>query len=201
MKGLILSLLLLLTSCSNYAKNSDEEASAISIWNPLSYHWAAILPWNWFSSTLTLNDQGLNGINGQTVLNEKNLQQTLGNSYQLRSGMRLVNRNILKFWQGLADNQVAFEFIGNTTLEQMEITTKAVKGPGGVQIGSMFSKSYQKAFPNCIRNVMTGDVRCKAPHSRHIFLVYSGKTNIAEDLLPPDTQLAKWKLTKMLWQK
>lgn len=200
MKVLVLSLLLFVTGCSYFTQNDANNSTAISIWNPLSYSWSALLPWNWFRSSLTLNEQGLNGLNAQTVLSDKILQQAVGNTYTLRSGMRLINRDIYKFWQAMIGRQVAFEFIGNTTLAQMTITTKTVKGPGGETVGSLFSKTYQHAFPNCKRNAVTGEVRCQAAHSQHIFYVFNGKTTIRKDLLPPDAQLAEWKLTKMQWQ-
>lgn len=200
MNVVVFSLLLFLTGCSSSEQNNDDRAFSTSMWNPLNYHWSAILPWHWFSSSLTLNEQGLNGLNGQTVLSEKRLKQTLGSEYKLRSGMRLVNRDIIKFWQGMEHQQVAFEFIGNTTLERIEITTTAVKGPRAVQIGSAFSDTYQKAFPHCTSRSMEGDVRCSAPNSKHIFYYYTGKSNIPAGLLPPDAQLAKWKLSKMVWQ-
>lgn len=205
MKALPTSLLVaaaLLSGCASSGGGSSSD-STVSWYNPLSYHWSAALPWNWFGASLSATEQGVGGVGSTTAMREEAISDGLKGNYKLRQGMRSENGDVIAFWQALDDGQVKLQISGGSSVERIEVMDSDITAQDGARIGDAFSDRFSKAFNNC-RLAAGGsghDVECRAPDSQHLSYVYSGEWHGPDGLMPSDDVLKSWKLSKIIWQR
>lgn len=192
---------LILAGCVSSAAPSGTNES--QWYNPLSYHWSALNPVNWFGHSLTVTDAGVAGLNGSTAMSEAAISKALNHDYQLRQGMRSQNGKVVDFWQALDDGKVKLVITGQSSVERVVVTDSVAKSSDGSKIGDLFSAKYRKAFDNCkmAPGLDTHDVECLAPGSQHIYYVYSGEWHGPAGLMPSDDSLKNWKISKIVWQR
>ena len=201
MKSLRPALLVAVLLLAGCASNGSHD-SASSWWNPLEWSWSGLWPGNWFGSSLSVTEQGLGAINGDTPLQESAINQGLNGDYRLRQGMRAEQGGVVSFWQALSDNQVKLTFRGKESVSRIEVTDADVASADGTRIGDAFSERYQKAFGHCQAAAgETAAVLCQAPGSQHISYLYQGKWAGPQGLIPPDDVLQKWQVSKIIWQR
>lgn len=190
----------LLSGCASSHSSSD---SAVTWYNPVSYHWSAALPWNWFSSSLHISEQGVGKVGSQTPMTESAISDGLQGNYKLRQGMRSENGEVVTFWQALSDGKVQMTLSGQQNVERIAVTDSSVSVQDGPQIGDAFSKTFSQAFNQCRPAAGSGtrDVECRAPGSQHISYVYRGEWHGPEGLMPSDDILKQWKLRQINWQR
>lgn len=169
-----------------------------------SVQWSSALPWNWFGSATTVNEQGVAGLNATTAMNETAIRDGLNDHYHLRSGMKTVNGEIVPFYEAVNDNQVMLVVNGHAgTVSRIDVLDSSIQTENGVKIGTPFGDLYDKAFGVCEQG--RGDdadlVVCKAPDSTHIRYAFKGEWNGPESLIPADDTLKKWTLNKFIWQQ
>ncbi|WP_168403989.1 RpoE-regulated lipoprotein [Erwinia amylovora] len=199
----LLAACLLLTGCAS-STSQPESTSPSTWWNPVSWSWSTLSPWNWFSSPLQVSEQGVGGINGSTALQQQALSDGLNGNYRLRQGMRTADGNIVHFWQALnSDKQVKLELTGQSTVSRVDISDHTIATASGVKIGTPFSSLYKKAFENCQKasGADSASVECKAPDSQHISYVFSGDWHGPEGLIPSDQTLKNWTISKIIWRR
>ena len=169
-----------------------------------SVQWSSALPWNWFGSSATVNEQGVSGLGGTTAMNESAIRDKLSSHYHLRNGMKTSNGEIIPYFEALKDNQVMLVINGKSgTVSRIDVMDTSIKTDTGVKPGTPFADLYDKAFGVCEKG--KGDdadlVVCKAPGSSHISYAFKGEWNGPEGLLPADDTLKKWPLNKIIWQR
>jgi len=198
----LLTAALLLAGCAGSANHADHSDSS-TWWNPVSWSWSSLAPWNWFDSSLAVTEQGVGGVNGTTALQQQAINSGLNGRYTLRSGMRMVDGNVVSFWQALDEKQVKMELSGHATVDRIEVMDKNISTESGVKIGTRFSELYSKAFNACQKGsgADSQNVICKAPNSQHISYVFSGDWHGPEGLMPADDTLKNWTLNKIVWQR
>ncbi|MDF7680660.1 RpoE-regulated lipoprotein [Enterobacteriaceae bacterium ESL0689] len=181
-------LLLLLTGCSTL--------SAINV--------SAFWPWNWFTSSVVVSDQGVGQLTATTPLSEQAIRDALPGNYRLRRGMKSVNGNIEPYYEALKEGQVMMTIEGHSgTITRITTTDSAVKTAGGVRIGTPFSTLYRRAFGHCRKenHSTTMAIVCQAEGSQHISYVFSGEWHGPQGLLPPDDSLQNWPVSQIIWQR
>ncbi|MDR0806500.1 MAG: RpoE-regulated lipoprotein [Enterobacteriaceae bacterium] len=166
--------------------------------------WAKMSPTNWFGSNLELKNSGLNGISGNTPLEEKTLDNKLDGDYRLRKGTAMSGGQITSFYEAMDDDEVAVAIYGNSRnrVERIEIMDKSIKTPAGTHVGTEFSDLYKKAFDVCEVGTddNSGSVLCRSPEGRRITYVFSGEWLGPAKIMPSDDKLQEWKISKMIWQ-
>ncbi|QHM71975.1 RpoE-regulated lipoprotein [Mixta intestinalis] len=188
---------LLLVSCAS----SGSHHSEASWWNPLDWSWSTLWPGNWFGASLTVTEQGVGAVNGETPLQESAISEALNGDYRLRQGMRSEQGSIVSFWQALKDDEVRLILSGKESVSRIEISDPDIASADGTRIGDAFSKRYQKAFGHCQPVVNEASVLCQAPDSQHISYLYQGKWAGPQGLIPPDDVLQSWRVSKIIWQR
>ncbi|MBK0001532.1 RpoE-regulated lipoprotein [Erwinia sp. S38] len=191
----------LLAGCAGSGSQTGS-ASQSTWWNPVSWSWSGLNPVNWFGSSLQIAEQGVGGVNGSTLLQQKAIEDGLKGQYTLRNGMRMVDGSVVSFWQALDDSkQVQMELSGRTTVNRVEVMDKDVATDSGVKIGTRFSDLYSKAFESCKKGTGADrdGVECRAPNSQHISYVFSGDWRGPEGLMPSDDTLKNWTVSKIIW--
>ncbi|MGK3114211.1 RpoE-regulated lipoprotein [Candidatus Pantoea formicae] len=194
---------MILAGCASSGSSSPSSASESHWYNPLSYHWSALNPMNWFGGSLTVTEQGVAGLSSTTAMSEAAIGKALNNDYQLRQGMRTQNGQVVDFWQALDDGKVKLVINGQSSVERIEVLDTAAKSADGSKIGDLFSDKFSKAFDNCklVSGLDARDVECRAPGSQHISYIYSGEGHGPEGLMPADDTLKSWKISKIVWQR
>ena len=192
----------MLSGCASSGSGANSSQQA-SWWNPLSYHWSSALPWNWFSSSLTVTGQGVGGLTASTPMSESSIKEGLKGNYDLRQGMRGQNGQVISFWQALDDDKVKLVIYGQTRVERIDVLDSDIVSADGSKIGDAFSNKFSKAFNNCTlaSGLDSWDVECHAPGSQHLRYVYSGEWHGPEGLMPSDDTLKSWTLSKIIWQR
>lgn len=199
----LLTAALLLAGCAGSGSQSGS-ASPSTWWNPVSWSWSSLSPTHWFGSSLKVTEQGVGGVNGTTPMQQKAIEDGLGGSYTLRNGMRMVDGNVVSFWQAVDENkQVKLELSGKTTVSQIAVMDSDVVTESGVKVGTRFSELYSRAFEVCQKgqDADSKSIVCAAPGSQHIRYVFSGDWHGPEGLMPADETLKSWTLSKIIWQK
>lgn len=169
-----------------------------------SVQWSSALPWNWFGSGATVNEQGVGGLSMTTAMNESAIRDGLNNHYRLRNGMKTANGEIAPYFEAVTDNQVMLVINGNTgTVSRIDVLDSSIATDSGVKIGTPFGDLYDKAFGICDQGLGddAGLVVCKAPGSSHIRYAFKGTWSGPEGLIPADDTLKKWTLNKIIWQR
>lgn len=195
---------LLLAGCAGSSSSQPPSASSSTWWNPISWSWSSLSPTHWFGSSLQVSEQGVGKVNGSTAMQQEAIEDGLGGNYQLRQGMRTSDGHIVHFWQALdSDKQVKIVLIGQTTVNQIEVSDSDVATENGVKIGTPFSDLYSKAFGACQQGsgADSASVECKAPGSQHISYLFSGEWHGPEGLMPSDDTLKNWTLSKIIWRR
>ena len=193
----------ILAGCAG-SSSQPEQASTSTWWNPISWSWSSLSPVRWFSSSLTLSEQGLGDVNGTTLMQRDVLNDALDDRYYLRRGVRTADGNIVHFWQGVnSDKQVKVELVCDSAVRRIDVMDSDVSTASGVKFGSSFSELYSKAFGVCQKGsgADSASVECKAPGSQHISYVYSGDWHGPQGLMPSDDMLKSWTLSKMIWRR
>ncbi len=188
---LVFCLSLLLTGCSTLSSLSDVK-------------WSKAYPWNWFGSSLEMSEQGLGDITATSPLDEETVSDALGGSYRVRSGMKMENGHIVRFYEGLKDDKVELVIVGDKTgASRISTSDSSIESASGVEIGTPFHTLYSKAYGSCSR--APGDdsqlVACKAPGSQHLSYLFGGEWRGPEGLIPSDDTLKNWTLKKIVWQR
>lgn len=169
-----------------------------------SVNWSAAYPWNWFSSSMEVSEQGVGNLTASTALSEQAIGDALGSSYRLRSGMKTANGNIVRYFEALKDDKVALTINGESgTISRIDVRDSNIKAASGVKIGTPFSDIYSKAFGNCQKgsNDNGAVVECKAEGSQHISYAFTGNWSGPEELMPSDDTLKNWKVSKIIWRR
>ena len=195
---------LLLTGCAgseHHASSSNEQSS--SWWNPVTWAWSNIAPWNWFDENLAITEQGVGSITGATAFQQEAITEGLYGRYTLRRGMRMNDGQVVSFWQARKDDQVAMILSGETTISRIEVLDPDVATDSDIHIGTPFSDVYSKAFNVCQKLSGTDktSIICQAPGSQHIQYVFSGNWHGPENLMPADDTLQSWTVSKIIWQR
>lgn len=169
-----------------------------------SVNWSAANPWNWFGSSTEVTEQGVGALTAATPLNEQAIADALDGDYRLRSGMKIANGNVVRFFEAMKDDNVAMVINGEQgTLSRIDVLDSDIPSEAGVDVGTPFSDLYSKAFGNC--QPATDDdrvaVECKAPGSQHISYLFSGEWHGPEGLMPSDDTLKEWKVSKIIWRR
>lgn len=199
----LLASALVLAGCASSGSSPSSGANESHWYNPLTYHWSALNPLNWFGESLTVTEQGVAGLSSTTAMSETAIGKALGNDYQLRQGMRTQNGQVVDFWQALDDGKVKLIVSGQRSVERIEVMDDEAKSADGSKTGDLFSARFSKAFDNCkmLPGLDARDVECRAPGSQHIAYVYSGEWHGPEGLMPSDETLKNWKISKIVWQR
>ncbi|MBN6599834.1 RpoE-regulated lipoprotein [Citrobacter sedlakii] len=169
-----------------------------------SVNWSAANPWNWFGSSTEVTEQGVGALTAATPLNEQAIADALDGDYRLRSGMKIANGNVVRFFEAMKDDKVAMVINGEqSTLSRIDVLDSDIPSEAGVDVGTPFSDLYSKAFGNC--QPATDDdrvaVECKAQGSQHISYLFSGEWHGPEGLMPSDDTLKEWKVSKIIWRR
>ncbi|OTA17739.1 hypothetical protein Xbed_03251 [Xenorhabdus beddingii] len=169
------------------------------------FSWASLSPLHWFSSSLSVSDQGVGEINNQTDMTLAAIEQRLKGKYRLRSGMEMQNGKLSSVIQGMKDDQVELAFYGlaNGKVNRIDVLDEGIKTAWGAKIGMPFSELYDKAFGACQRSndfTMQPTVVCSAPQSQHVSYVFTGIWNGPEGLMPSDDILKNWKISRIIWK-
>ncbi|HFK4478060.1 TPA: RpoE-regulated lipoprotein [Citrobacter sedlakii] len=169
-----------------------------------SVNWSAANPWNWFGSSTEVTGQGVGALTAATPLNEQAIADALDGDYRLRSGMKIANGNVVRFFEAMKDDKVAMVINGEQgTLSRIDVLDSDIPSEAGVDVGTPFSDLYSKAFGNC--KPATDDdrvaVECKAQGSQHISYLFSGEWHGPEGLMPSDDTLKEWKVSKIIWRR
>lgn len=169
-----------------------------------SVNWSAANPWNWFGSSTEVTEQGVGALTAATPLNEQAIADALDGDYRLRSGMKIANGNVVRFFEAMKDDNVAMVINGEQgTLSRIDVLDSDIPSEAGVDVGTPFSDLYSKAFGNC--QPATDDdrvaVECKAQGSQHISYLFSGEWHGPEGLMPSDDTLKEWKVSKIIWRR
>lgn len=170
-----------------------------------SVNWSAANPWNWFGSSSEVNDEGVGVLTADTALDEASIADALDGDYRLRSGMRSDRGgNVIRFYEALDGDKVALIVNGeNGKVSRIDVLDSNIESDTGAKVGMPFSELYDKAYGNCTK--ATGDdsggVECKAQGSQHVSYVFTGSWNGPEGLMPPDDELKKWTLSKIIWRR
>ncbi|MCZ4673516.1 RpoE-regulated lipoprotein [Citrobacter sedlakii] len=169
-----------------------------------SVNWSAANPWNWFGSSTEVTEQGVGALTAATPLNEQAIADALDGDYRLRSGMKIANGNVVRFFEAMKDDKVAMVINGEQgTLSRIDVLDSDIPSEAGVDVGTPFSDLYSKAFGNC--QPATDDdrvaVECKAQGSLHISYLFSGEWHGPEGLMPSDDTLKEWKVSKIIWRR
>ncbi|CAM6228358.1 RpoE-regulated lipoprotein [Citrobacter sedlakii] len=169
-----------------------------------SVNWSAANPWNWFGSSTEVTEQGVGALTAATPLNEQAIADALDGDYRLRSGMKIANGNVVRFFEAMKDDKVAMVINGEQgTLSRIDVLDSDIPSETGVDVGTPFSDLYSKAFGNC--QPATDDdrvaVECKAQGSQHISYLFSGEWHGPEGLMPSDDTLKEWKVSKIIWRR
>jgi hypothetical protein len=169
-----------------------------------SVNWSAAYPWNWFGSSTEVTEQGVGKLTATTPLNEQAISDALDSSYRLRSGMKMSNGNIVRYFEALKDDKVALTIHGEKgTISRIDVRDSTIKATSGVKIGTPFSEIYSKAFGNCHKGSNDNGVvvECKAENSQHISYAFTGNWNGPAELMPADDMLKNWKVSKIIWRR
>ncbi len=161
-------------------------------------------PWNWFGSSLTVSEQGVGGVTGDTTMDDAAIADGLNGDYRLVRGMRIVAGQPVSYYEAFRDDKTALLFNGeNGKVSRIEVLDKDIETDNGVKIGTPFSELYSKAFGACQPGVGLDAqiVECKAPQSQHLNYQFSGEWRGPEGLIPPDDTLKNWTLTKIVWHR
>lgn len=188
LRTVICVLPLLLTGCSTLS----------------SVNWSSALPWNWFGSSLEMNENGVGNVTAATPLNEQAINDALGGDYHLRSGMKTEKGSIVRYFEALKGDKLALVVNGeNGTVSRIDVLDNDIATDNGGKIGAPFHTLFDKAFGNCVKGA--GDdsegVECKAPGSQHISYVFTGAWSGPEGLMPSDDALKEWKVSKLIWRR
>ena len=167
-------------------------------------NWSAAYPWNWFSSSAEVTEQGVGKLTASTPLTEQAIGDALGSDYRLRSGMKTADGTIVHYFEALKDNQVALTINGDSgTVGRIDVKDSAIKTADGVAIGTPFSTLFSQAYGNCQKG--SGDdgalVVCQAKNSQHISYAFSGSWSGPAELMPSDDTLKHWTLNKIIWRR
>lgn len=167
-------------------------------------HWSNMAPWNWFGSSMTVSEKGVGELTAATPLTQEGVSEAIGSDYHLRSGMKMANGSVVRYFEALKDNQLALVIEGDKgQLARVVVLDKGIPTDSGVTLGTPFHTLYSKAFGACEK--ATGDdsamVACKAPDSQHITYLFSGQWRGPEGLMPSDDALKNWTLNKIVWQR
>lgn len=169
-----------------------------------SVNWSAANPWNWFGSSTEVTEQGVGALTASTPLNEQAIADALDGDYRLRSGMKIANGNVVRFFEAMKDDKVAMIINGEQgTLSRIEVLDSDIPAEGGGEVGTPFSDLYSKAFGNC-QPATDNDrvaVECKAEGSQHISYLFTGEWNGPQGLMPSDDTLQTWKISKIIWRR
>lgn len=115
-----------------------------------SVNWSAANPWNWFGSSTEVTEQGVGALTAATPLNEQAIADALDGDYRLRSGMKIANGNVVRFFEAMKDDKVAMVINGEQgTLSRIDVLDSDIPSEAGVDVGTPFSDLYSKAFGNC----------------------------------------------------
>lgn len=197
----LIAIAFVLTGCAS-SGSTTETSSGATWWNPLTYSWSSLAPWNWFGGDITVTEKGVGGLNGTTPMQEEAINAALNGDYQIRKGMRSENGAVVTFFQAVKDKQVKLTISGDSTVNQVIVSDSDI-ATGKASIGTPFSDLYSKAFGACQKG--TGGeqdgVECKAPDSTHISYVFNGEWHGPEGLLPSDEVLKKWTVSKIIWRR
>lgn len=193
---------LLLAGCASSGTPTAPDSGA-TWWNPLTYSWSSLAPWNWFGSSLAVNEQGVGELTGSTAMNETAIGEGLGGNYQIRKGMRSENGSVVTFFQAVTDKQVKVEVTGQSTVDRIDVMDSAIISADGNKIGTPFRDIFKKAFGACEKGTGADSkgVECAAPGSQHISYLFTGEWHGPEGLLPPDETLQNWTISKIIWRK
>lgn len=168
-----------------------------------SVNWSAANPWNWFGSSAKVTGQGVGALTSMTALEESAINEALEGDYRLRSGMKSVDGNIVRYFEALNDDRVALVINGaGGKVSHIDVLDEAIPTADGVNIGTPFSKVYRQAFGHCVSATGddSGSVLCKMEGSQHISYLFSGEWRGPQGLIPPDDILKTWTLSKIIWQ-
>ncbi|MEM6049123.1 RpoE-regulated lipoprotein [Erwinia sp. P7711] len=198
----LIAVALLLAGCASSAPQTGSDSGA-TWWNPLTYSWSSLAPWNWFGSSLAVNEQGVGELTASTAMNETAIGEALGGNYQIRKGMRSENGGVVTFFQAVSDKQVKVEVTGQSTVERIDVTDRAIISADGNKIGTPFRDIFRKAFGACDKGTGADSqgVECAAPGSQHISYLFTGEWHGPEGLMPPDETLQNWTISKIIWRK
>ncbi len=189
-RPLLLALPLLLTGCA-------------TVENMHAPSWSSFNPFNWFSSSLKVTDQGVGKLSASTQLNESDVKDGLDDDYRLRSGMSMSDGKLRTFYQAMKDDKVVITVSGEPKafVDRIEVSDPKVESQWGVKIGTPFSSLYTKAFDSCQKG--QGDdeqnIECKAPNSQHVSYIFTGAWDGPDQLMPSDDTLKSWKVSKIIW--
>ncbi|MEI2267260.1 RpoE-regulated lipoprotein [Erwinia sp. CGal63] len=189
----------LLAGCASSGASTPASGDA-TWWNPLTYSWSSLAPWNWFGSAIEVSEQGVGGLNGATAMNEQAIDKALNGDYKLRKGMRSENGGVVTFFQALDGKEIRLEVTGESTVSEVRVMDSGIKTASGVKIGTPFSDLYSRAFGSCKKVPGSDGVECKAPE-RHISYLFSGEWHGPEGLLPSDEALKKWAVSQIIWRR
>ncbi|MEN0614157.1 RpoE-regulated lipoprotein [Klebsiella indica] len=167
-------------------------------------NWSAAYPWNWFGSSTEVTEQGVGNLTAATPLSEQAISDAIGSGYHLRSGMKMDNGRIVRYFEALKDGKVALTINGdNGTLSRINVRDSRIATASGVKIGTPFSAIYSKAFGNCQQghNDSGSVVECKARDSQHISYVFTGSWSGPDALMPADDTLKNWKVSEIIWRR
>ncbi|AFJ46202.1 RpoE-regulated lipoprotein [Shimwellia blattae] len=164
-------------------------------------HWA---PWNWFGSSLTVSEQGVGALTASTPLTQDGIAGAIGSDYHLRSGMKMADGSVVRYFEALKNNQLALVIEGDKgQLSRVVVLDKTIPTESGVTLGTPFHELYSKAFGACEK--ASGDdealVACKAPDSQHITYLFGGQWRGPQGLMPSDDTLKNWTLNKIVWRR
>lgn len=167
-------------------------------------HWSSFSPTSWFGSSLEVSERGVGDLTAETPMNQEAVNDGLKGNYRLRSGMKIENEKVVRYFEAMDDKTLRVMVNGeNGKVSRVDVLDKNVATNSGVKIGTEFSSLYAKAFGACVK--ATGDdlesVECKAPNSQHISYLFSGEWHGPNELMPSDDKLKKWTVSKIIWRK
>jgi hypothetical protein len=185
---LICAIPLLLSGCASFS----------------SFQWSSLAPWNWFGSDLSVTEQGLGTLTASTPLTSERISAAIGSGYHLREGMKMQSGEVVRYFEALKDSKVMLVISGDKgALARIVVTDPSITSDTGVEIGSPFSKIFDKAQGHCLAGTgdERGNVDCQAPGSQHIHYIFSGEWQGPEGLIPPDETLRNWTVSQIVWAR
>lgn len=186
---------LALTGCSTLSSVDWSMA------NPMN--WTMANPLNWFGSSTKVTEEGVGNLTAATPFTEQAISDALGSDYRVRSGMRLDNGNMLKYFEAVKIDHVAMTINGESgRISRIDVTDSDIPASDGTKIGTPFSDIYSRAFNNCQKssdNVL--EIECRAKDSQHINYTFIGRWGGPPQLMPSDDTLKAWKVSKIVWRR
>lgn len=167
-----------------------------------SFSWSMLSPFNWFSSGLYIDSNGVGGVSASTPMQQEVISQGLDGVYTLRSGMGIDNGQVTHFFQAMAQDKVAMTIAGGVTVRRITVESAELATAWGTRVGTPFAALYTRAYDGECRRVAAEEVTvvCRAPQSPRVSYQFRGEWGGPAGLMPPDDVLKSWTVSQIVWQ-